>query len=99
MRSSPSWFSAMVNVRHWVARHTNVVLITWFVAVAAVLGGFVVKPLFDRYVARLIDQRQLIEQTTSPAFTSTTVGFVSGDRGDRCSISPLGLDGLGHASQ
>ena len=63
MRSSPSWFSAMVNVRHWVARHTNVVLITWFVAVAAVLGGFVVKPLFDRYVAHLIDQRQLIEQT------------------------------------
>ena len=54
----------MVNVQQWVARHTNVVLITWFVAVAAVLGGFVVKPLFDRYVARLIDQRQLIEQTT-----------------------------------
>ena len=54
----------MVNVQQWVARHTNVVLITWFVAVAAVLGGLVVKPLFDRYVARLIDQRQLIEQTT-----------------------------------
>ena len=54
----------MVNVQQWVARHTSAVLITWFVAVAAVLGGFVVKPLFDRYVARLIDQRQLIEQTT-----------------------------------
>ena len=27
------------------------------------LGGFVVKPLFDHYVARLIDQRQIIEQT------------------------------------
>ena len=53
----------MVNVQQWVARHTNVVLITWFVAVAAVRGGFGVKRLIDRYVARVIDQRQLSEQT------------------------------------
>jgi len=53
----------MANFQQWVARHTNVVLIAWFLIVAAVLGVFVVKPLFDRYVARLIDQRQVIEQT------------------------------------
>ena len=75
----------MVNVQQWVARHTNVVLITWFVAVAAVLGGLVVKPLFDRYVARLIDQRQLIERRrhfAPPKRVQRGVAFVPIDKYD-----------------
>jgi hypothetical protein len=44
----------------WIVRYTNVILVCWFLCVSLGLGLWVVKPTFDQYVGRLIEERQLI---------------------------------------
>jgi hypothetical protein len=48
----------------WIVRYTNVILVCWFLCVSLGLGLWVVKPTFDRYVGRLIEERQLIIETS-----------------------------------
>lgn len=48
----------------WIVRYTNLVLVCWFLCVSLGLGLWVVKPTFDQYVGRLIEERQLMIETS-----------------------------------
>ena len=48
----------------WIVRYTNLILICWFFCVSLGLGLLVVKPTFDQYVGHLIEDRQLIFETS-----------------------------------
>jgi len=48
----------------WIVRYTNVILVCWFLCVSLGLGLWVVKPTFDQYVGRLIEERQLMIETS-----------------------------------
>lgn len=64
MRSWPSWKSQMDSYPMWIVRYTNLILVCWFLCVSAGLGFWVIKPVFDQYVDRLIEERQLIFETS-----------------------------------
>ena len=48
----------------WIVRYTNLLLVCWFLCVSCGLGFWIVKPAFDQYVERLIEQRDLRSETT-----------------------------------
>lgn len=48
----------------WIVRYTNLLLVCWFLCVSCGLGFWIVKPAFDQYVERLIEQRDLRSEST-----------------------------------